>query len=63
MEKDRKQEGFISFQEKVIYKVIISNFKNSLRKMVFVNIWIITIGNKYYIIIFHYIKVIVGGLL
>jgi hypothetical protein len=63
MVKDTKQEGFLSSHEKVIYKVTIPNFKNSLRKMVLVNIWIITIGNKYYKILFHYIKVIVGGLL
>jgi hypothetical protein len=61
--KERKQEGFLSSHEKAIYKVTIQNFKILLRKMVFVNIWIITIDNKYYKILFHYIKVIAGGLL
>jgi hypothetical protein len=63
MLKDRKQEGFLSSHEEVIYKVTIPNFKNSLKKMVLVNIWIITIGKNYYEIIFHYIKLIVSGLL
>ncbi len=63
MVKDRKQKGFLSSHENVIYKVTIPNFKNSLRKMVFVNIWKITISKKYLKNLFHYIKVIVGGLL
>jgi hypothetical protein len=63
MVKDRKQEGFLSSHEKVIYKVTTPNFMNSLKKLVLVNIWIITIGNKYRKIIFHYTKVIVDRLL